>query len=360
MDASRKYILSIDGGGIKGIIPLCMLARLEDQTGQRAGDVFDFLAGTSTGAIIAAGLLTGKSAHEILDLYVTFGTEIFPPAFPGWYFVKRLVLGYMYSVKNLRDVIARHAGAQATSTLNELDRDVLVTAVRAPDVRAWYFVKDQRDAAGNPINACTTGGLCLVDCVAASAAAPTYFGPWSVPVGAAWPLGNKDKPDNLVDGGVGTAGNPTYQACVEAFDWTGGRYAPQETTVVSLGTGRYVEPNLPRAGLIPPWRGIRDWAYWVLGALLDSPDEEQTELVHRNFHRPNLGRMFFYRLNPTLDEQIDLADAAEIPKLRRIGEAFALGIDWPAILAGTDEEFLVTDHKTRPYQYSKRVAMPSS
>ncbi len=73
---TRKRILSIDGGGIRGIIPLCVLAKLEAELKARHGesaalrDVFDLVAGTSTGSIIAAGVATGLSAGEMLDLYM--------------------------------------------------------------------------------------------------------------------------------------------------------------------------------------------------------------------------------------------------------------------------------------------------
>src|ERR1700691_3078120 len=74
-------ILSIDGGGIRGILPAAILAELEDRYlgGNSAGDYFDLITGTSTGGIIALGLSIGKTAKSILDLYVNHGEEVFPP-----------------------------------------------------------------------------------------------------------------------------------------------------------------------------------------------------------------------------------------------------------------------------------------
>lgn len=81
-----KRLLSIDGGGIRGIIAAEILAHMEDQLKarnpklQRLSDYFDFISGTSTGAIIATGLAIGMSAHDILHIYKTKGKRIFAPA----------------------------------------------------------------------------------------------------------------------------------------------------------------------------------------------------------------------------------------------------------------------------------------
>jgi patatin-like phospholipase/acyl hydrolase len=79
--AGRRFrILSIDGGGIRGILPAAILADFERRYlgGACAGDYFDLIAGTSTGGIIALGLATGVPASEILGLYLQHGGEIFP------------------------------------------------------------------------------------------------------------------------------------------------------------------------------------------------------------------------------------------------------------------------------------------
>ena len=77
----RLRILAIDGGGIRGIFPAAVLAELERRyTGGRSvGEFFDLIAGTSTGGILALGLGAGKTAADILNLYVQRGSEVFPP-----------------------------------------------------------------------------------------------------------------------------------------------------------------------------------------------------------------------------------------------------------------------------------------
>ena len=70
-------ILSIDGGGIRGIIPARLLQTIEENTGKPASTLFHLIAGTSTGGILGCGLAIGKSAREIAELYADRGGDIF-------------------------------------------------------------------------------------------------------------------------------------------------------------------------------------------------------------------------------------------------------------------------------------------
>lgn len=295
----QKRILAIDGGGIRGIIPLCALAALESRTGKLARELFDFVAGTSTGAIIAAAIATGKPARETLDLYVRLSPKVFELRPLGFI---RSIGGYRYSSRNMARVFRQ---VVRDTPLNDLPIDVMIAATRVKDGKPFYFVRDC------PANAQTTGRLNLVDCVTASASAPTYFEPYEVPGFG-----------RFVDGGVGIAGNPVYQACVEAFYYRpAGEYVPRETTVVSLGTGYYRGDADPRA--------FFDWANWVVGELLRIPAEQQTELVSRHFDTRGM-----YRINPPMPRDIGLDDLKGIPDLVRFGEAAAASIDWDALLSG--------------------------
>jgi uncharacterized protein len=316
---ARKYLLSIDGGGIRGILPACALAKLEADTGRLSREIFSFVAGTSTGALLSAAVAAGIPATRLVDIYVRRGREIFSPRSP-WNTVKRVATGAMYSTATLHRVLSEEFGAASQWTINDSPVDLLLTA-KGIDGTPWYFVKDK------PVNSCATGRLGLIDCATASAAAPTYFDAWKFPSGAG--VGT------VVDGGVGVTGNPVYQACVEAFYYTG-EYNPSETTVVSVGTGRF------GSGATEP-RTLWGWLNWVLNELLRSPDQQQTEIVRRHF--PDL---LFYRLDPDIPKldpgfkkAIDMDDVGGIPKLIEYGNAFAAGIDWKAILEGEDEGFRV-------------------
>lgn len=327
----RRYLLSIDSGGIRGIIPAVALVKLEHVTGKLTRDIFSFVAGTSTGAVIASAVAAGVPATRILEFYIQRTPEILDPSFLKY--VKLILFGSRYSTQKLRDLIAEAVGPAHSWTLNDLPIDILLTAKRISDGMPWYFVRDNAQNSG------CTGRLSLVDCTTASAAAPTYFDPWtmsetSTPAPCE-PLGK------LVDGAVGVTGNPVYQACIEAFEYTPG-YNPEETITVSLGTGKFKRRKEPT------WIG--GWLEWVLAELLESPGEQQTEFTSRHFPQ-----MTLYRIDTELNEDIGLDDSRKIEQILEYGEKLAALIDWEAILAGTETQFRIGSANTLWQQYKTPV-----
>jgi hypothetical protein len=314
-----RRILSIDGGGVRGIIPGTLLAALEAQTGQPVRETFDFVAGTSTGAILTAGIAAGVPAARMADLYAERGPEILRsvPLLTG---LRRLVHGDMYDTTVLHRVVREELAEARDWLLNDAPVDLLITAKRVEDGMPWYFVRD------NSVNSCRAGGVRLADAVTGSAAAPTYFAPWRI-----GGIGE------MIDGGIGVAGNPVYQACVEAFEFTAA-YDPNDTVVVSLGTGRLL--HRPRPTWLWPWVG------WLLSELLRSPAEQQTELVHRHYPAAT-----FYRIDVELERDIGLDDTGRLDELRIIGEELAAIVDWPAVLNGDDVRFRVTAASTKAREY---------
>lgn len=326
-----RYLLSIDSGGIRGIIPAVALVKLEKITGKLTRDIFSFVAGTSTGAIIATAVAAGVPATRILNLYVNRTKEVFTRS--PWKYVKRIFAGSLYSTQKLHDLIREELGTAQDWVLNDSPIDILLSAKRISDGMPWYFVRD------NPMNSGCTGSLDLVDCTVASAAAPTYFDPWEI--AEPLPRPNCEHVGILVDGGLGVTGNPVYQACVEAFNYTPG-YKPEETITVSLGTGKFKHRKEPT------WLG--GWLEWILAELLESPGEQQTEITQRHFPQ-----MTFYRFDTELLEDIGLDDTHTIERLLEYGERLAEKIDWGAILAGTETQFRIAHHNTLWEQYKVRV-----
>ena len=304
----KKVILSVDGGGIRGIIPLCALIELERQTGKPTREVVSLVAGTSTGAIIAGALAMGLSATRVLALYQEAGPSIFRMDYLNW-----VISGfsYRYKTKPMADLIRKYLNSDPI--LNESPIDIMLTSTCVEDGKNWYFVRD------NPGNAKSTGKLKLVDCITASAAAPTYFEPWPVAgIGA------------CVDGGAGVASNPVYQAAVEAFYYTSPAYTPDHSVIISLGTGFYPSKNSPH--------NIVDWLKFTIGELLEAPSTQQNAIVYRHFPEAHS-----YRWNPQLPREIDMDAVSEIPALIEIGTKMAQPLNWKAMLNGTG-----TDHKVGP------------
>jgi hypothetical protein len=105
--ADRDFrVLSLDGGGIRGILPLAILAGLESAylQGGSVADLFDYIAGTSTGGIIALALASGLSAAQILDIYMRRGGEVFP----DYSRASQWVMGKLQLVRNRCDTRALH------------------------------------------------------------------------------------------------------------------------------------------------------------------------------------------------------------------------------------------------------------
>jgi uncharacterized protein len=303
----KQRILSLDGGGIRGCLTACALVELEKQIGKPCREVFAYAAGTSTGALIASAIAVGLPAEQILGIYQNRAKEIFTHSIDiAW--VLRIAKGYAYDPSNIQKVLTSEFGSAADWTLNDSPVRLLLTAKQVNE-HPWYFVQDR------PKNAKTTGRLRLIDCAVASASAPTYFSAWYVPPTSGHLIGW------CFDGGTGIAGNPVYQACVEAFYYDD--FTPADTMVISLGTGYY-----PDREANPP-SGLLNALTWTIDSLLDSPEDQQTQIVRRHF--PGI----LQRFNWELPESIDMSDASKIPMLIELGQKYAAQMDWQKILAGS-------------------------
>jgi len=296
-----RHILSIQGGGIRGIIPCLALAELEGQLGGLTRDHIDLCAGTSTGALLTTCVAAGISASAALKVYTERGPDIFSPHSEFSRRIKLIADGHMFDNKILHQVVLDTLGAAAGMKINDCPIRVLITAVDMAGKR-WFFVRD------NPKNAQTTGKYPLVDAAVASACATTYHGPWIVP-GAGF----------FFDGGTGGLADPIYHAAVEAFYYDD--FLPPQTKIVNLGTGSYAPAAMPN----PPTNLLQNIS-WVTSSLVSSSKSEAQETVERQW--PGITQSF----NPAIPSEIDEADVDSIPKLLEIGKAAAAKIDWKTVL----------------------------
>ena len=210
-------ILSIDGGGICGILPASILAELEGRflNGAPISDYFDLVAGTSTGGIIALALGKGLSAAQARDLYVERGGLIFPPltAFGRAKRWLRRTQRYVYERKPLEDELLRILGDAA---LGESKVRLCIPSFEGHYGEPWiYKTPHHPDYKRDKFERMKTVGL-------ATAAAPTYF--------AALPNNGY----TMVDGGL-WANNPVMNALTDAlacFDLD-----RRQVQILSLGCG---------------------------------------------------------------------------------------------------------------------------
>ncbi|MBJ7608943.1 MAG: patatin-like phospholipase family protein [Candidatus Dormibacteraeota bacterium] len=245
-------ILSIDGGGIRGVIPGTVLAAIEQTTGRPIAELFDVIAGTSTGGILACGLTApdgqGKprfSASALVDMYVNEGSRIFPHH--ALQNIEALV-DEKYPVTGLETVLHKYVGE---SLLSETVTEIFVTAYDVERRKPKFF--RSQDAKQDP-----TRNPPLWMVARATSAAPTYFEPFKLQ-GA-----SSGEYEALVDGGV-FANNPAMCAYVDGSSGPG-QVRPDDMFLVSLGTGSQNRPLLYDA--IKDY-GKLQWAQPILDVVFD-------------------------------------------------------------------------------------------
>jgi len=297
-----RYILSIRGGGIRGIIPACCLIRLESQLGGLTRDHIAYCAGTSTGALLTAAIAAGIPATEILKIYTDRSQEIFTPTGVEAD-LKLLARGFRYDPAHLCGVLTSVLGPAAAWTINDCPIGVMISAA-AMNGHNWFFVKD------NPRNAGTTGSVRLADAAVASACGPTYFNYWTID-------GVNGQKMSFFDGGVGGTCNPVYQACVEAFEFDA--FTPAETRVITLGTGYYQDSSDPPSNVV-------NVVKWAVSTLIDSSEDWADEAANRQW--PGIVTGF----NAALASDICEDDLSAIPALLEVGRQLAATLDWTQLL----------------------------
>jgi uncharacterized protein len=346
-----KKLLALDGGGIRGVITLEVLLRLESMLAEQLGagddfvlgDYFDYIGGTSTGAVIAAGLAKGLRVEQILDLYVTRGEEMFDHA------SLRRRYHYRYGSWRLRAQLQRLLGEDTTLGSEQLKTLLLVVVRNATTDSPWPLSNNPNALFNDPSRSDNNLAIPLWQLVRASTAAPVYFPPEVVTLGA--------QNFVFVDGGLTVYNNPAFQlflmATLDAYRlcWTA---TESDLLLVSVGTG-----TCPKADdrLRPDTMNLLFNAASVPAALMHAALNEQDQLcrvfgrcrhgpaidleVGDLMHREGLlaKRLFSYmRYNPELSrrgldelglndvipEQVQRLDSVQhIGDLQRVGRAAA-------------------------------------
>jgi patatin-like phospholipase/acyl hydrolase len=237
-----RRVLSLDGGGIRGIIPALVIAHLERETGKPACELFDLIVGTSTGGILALGLSLKDekgqpllAAKRMVALYERHGGEIFEQSL--WRKLRTVggIFEEAYSHKALEGVLAHYFGDRK---LGDCGVPAMVTSYDIQNRRTVFMKSWHPDHAG----------LLCSDAARATSAAPTYFEPAQL----SW----AEESRTLIDGGV-YMNSPAVSAYAEARKL----FPNERIAMLSLGTGELTRPI--------PYEEARTWgsALWVMSLL---------------------------------------------------------------------------------------------
>ncbi len=223
-------ILSLDGGGLKGLFGAALLAQVEQDLGTSLVDHFDLIVGTSTGGLVALGMGAGVPLAEMVDFYVRLGPQVFRSG----------------GFRELRKWVgAKHRGAPLRAALEEVfDGKILGQSGKRLVIPSYSLDDDEVYLFKTPHHRRLRrdGQELMVDVALATSAAPTYL--------PAARLGNR----RLIDGGV-WANNPTFVGVAEAVSMLGARL--DQISVLSVGTTDPVTDRpdrLVRGGVLQ-WAG---------------------------------------------------------------------------------------------------------
>ncbi len=265
---NERWILSCDGGGIRGIITLQCLKFLEEYCNAQCHEIFDMFAGTSTGAIIAGGLASKKlTVGELIRIYRDRRDEFFTRTWSS-YLLGRLVT--KYQKRALHEMLRATFGDMQ---LQHCTKDVMITATDTVISETIYFSYFKNN--GKPYG--KYGAIRLRDAIEASVSAPTYFAPHY----------------SFVDGGVGTYNNPCYAAAVEALRYSAGQtsdrvYKAGAVRVLSFGTGAQVNNMEPGEAMT---RSNLDWLDYIIGEGMDQANSQQSYICYSEAHHKEFCHM---------------------------------------------------------------------
>lgn len=240
-----KRILALDGGGLRGVLTLGILRELEstlraehgDEPSFRLGHYFDLIAGTSTGAIIAAALALGMSVDEVHGHYMRLGEFVFKRSL-----LRRGVVQAKYDGKKVAQSLRGVYGDRRLDSPDFLTGLMVVTK-RLDTGSTWPITNNPQGqffSAGEGESYIPNGHYPLWQVVRASTAAPTFFDPEQIEIGLP-EAGKKPVVGQFVDGGVSPHNNPSLAALMTAtmdgyrLRWPA---AADQLLLVSVGTGK--------------------------------------------------------------------------------------------------------------------------
>ena len=297
IDPRKRVILCLDGGGMRGILTIQLLKKFEEIAGIPCYELFDMVAGTSTGGIITGLITTGHSAVEIEKMYINLVTEVFDQKLLG----NRFVNPPAFTKEKYRALlkgIVNDISLQDACRLNDLD--IMITAQDISASEETFFSCFKQDD-GSYYG--TYKEVLLRSVMEATMSAPTYF----------YPL------ERFLDGGTTTYNNPALAAFMEAVSYSRAdkmsslsNYQIADITLYSFGTGISREFIKPIDTINPHGIDVVFWLNWLMTHM----GQDASAMQVNAFRSPMIGQTIDFRrfqisLDPTALNKIPNIDALD-------------------------------------------------
>tara|TARA_B110000208_G_scaffold38730_1_gene51268 strand:+ start:4978 stop:6006 length:1029 start_codon:yes stop_codon:yes gene_type:complete len=315
-------ILSIDGGGIRGILPGIVLTQIEKKLQKKTGDsnirlsdMFDFMAGTSTGGILSLAYLTPNednrpklSAQDAVNIYLDRGDEIFDVS--AWQKIKsgKGILDEKYNASELEEALEDTFG---DLKLSNLLKPCIITSYDIRNGKPHFFKQHKSENGIYNFN--------IKDVARATSAAPTYFETARIKneLGTPYPL---------IDGGV-FVNNPALVAYseVRSMNFSGIEHLPtaKDMMIVSIGTGSVSKKYEYKKA--KNW-GAVGWIKPIIEIMMSANSQTVHYHLMRIFETLNdSDKKDYHRLEPKIvnaDTEMDNARVENLQKLKEDGLSY--------------------------------------
>jgi hypothetical protein len=298
IDPKHRAILCLDGGGMRGILTIQLLKKLEEVAGMPCYQLFDMVAGTSTGGIIAGLIVTGHTAIEIEKMYEDLVTQVFDKKLLGNRFINPPAFTKAKYRQLLKGVVNDVTLEQACAT-NDIDMMITSNDVAAAE-ETFFSCFKQSDGTYYG----TYKDVLLRATMEVTMSAPTYF----------YPL------ERFVDGGTTTYNNPSLAAFMEAVSYStpqkaedASAYKLSNITLFSFGTGISRLFIKPEETVNPDGVDLKFWLNW----LMVETGQDASAMQVDSFRSPMIKKVIDFRrfqisLDPAAIQRIPNIDSLDV------------------------------------------------
>ena len=314
-------ILSIDGGGVRGIIPAVLVAAIEHIFGLPITEIFDVFVGTSTGGLISIFLnipdKNGKqkyTAVEVIELYKTLSRSIFKTDLYRVAHINGLI-GARYDPAPLESYLKKYTG---NLTVMDTVKPIVITSYDTYLKNVFLFstfLAEQEAKSKRLPNGKSILNLSLYDAGRATSAAPTYFPPLDLSLSSGAKL-------TLVDGGV-ALNNPSVIGLLTALK----AYPNRRYIIVSFGTGQHQDKQAPAGAKFQQKKAFIGGIIQMLSPTIKSMMNAASQL-NEDILTTLLNKQYFFRINPNIPKDLtkmDNVDTKNIAALEAIGFDIVMG-----------------------------------